>query len=231
MALPLIEFAQVVHIGTLDPTDKGKHGTSLEGHGLSVSQSPESWSRIARLGGYSWWRLEKAGGCFVDAHHLSKAQRKAITDWGVEQGLVERVALWRAVWEDDELGGEEVWFSFESKEEAEFEAEERGEVRRASGLKGTDKLDALIGQQSGLECFDLLLVAYAELETDLDGIHWSDIDDGHLSAPRSVILPAKVAEWQAEKVYEPRPGLSGLEDPAMAAIVESLHGDGYERDL
>lgn len=41
MQLPLLELDSVFHIGTLDPVDKGARGSSLEGHGLSVSLCPE----------------------------------------------------------------------------------------------------------------------------------------------------------------------------------------------
>lgn len=228
MDLPLVSFDHVFHIGTLDPADKGAHGSSLEGHGLSFAASDElvrEWSRIAKLGGLPTWRLKNPSARFVDAHALSKPERKAVSDWGVEQSYVEPVTVWHAVRWDDEIG-DETWFVCESKEEAELEVEEGGEVRRRRDLKGTPKLDALVGQESGLSCFDLLLVAYVEVETDLAGVYWEDLVDGWYSAPRGVILPAKVSEWQAEKVREPqlRPHLVDLEDAEPPIALNSPDG-------
>jgi len=218
MDLPLLSFDSVFHIGTLDLADKGTHGSSLEGHGLSFAASEElveTWERIAKLGGQPTWRLDKPGARFVDAHRLSKAQRKEIKEWGVEEGYVELVTVWHAVRWDSEIE-DETWSVHESKEDAELELDEGGEIRRRRDLKGTAKLDQLIGQQAGLSCFDLLLVAYVEQTTELDGVYWDDLDDGWYSAPRGVILPAKVAEWRTVK----------LRDPVMRPELRSMEGAG-----
>jgi hypothetical protein len=215
MDLPLVSFDAVYHIGTLDPADKGVRGSSLEGHGLSFAASEElaeEWERIAQLGGQPTWELSKPEARFADAHRLTQAQRKAIRDWGLAEGYVEKITVWHAVRWDSEIE-EETWFVCESKEEAELEVdtEEGGEVRRRRDLKGTEKLDTLVGQKAGLACFDLLLVAYVQETTELDGVYWDDISDGWYSAPRGVILPGKVSEWRAESLLEPKPHLLALD--------------------
>ena len=52
MNLPIVSFDSVFHIGTLDPADKGSHGSSLEGHGLSFAASEElveTWERLLHV--------------------------------------------------------------------------------------------------------------------------------------------------------------------------------------
>jgi hypothetical protein len=223
MDLPLVSFGSVFHIGTMDAADKGARGSSLEGHGLSIAASEElaeRWCEIAKLGGYPTWRLDKPDARFVNAHRLSKAQRKEIADWGVQEGYVERVTVWHAVRWDDE-SDEETWSVHESKEDAELELDEGNEIRRRRDLKGTTLLDELVGQKTGLACFDLLLVAYVQETTALDGIYWDDLSDGWYSAPRGVILPGKVGEWQVKKISEPqlRPELTPLTSPPLPVSI------------
>jgi hypothetical protein len=55
MKIPVIAFDTAYHLGTLDPSLRGKEGgavggDSQEGHLLSVSTCPEAWRSIARLG-------------------------------------------------------------------------------------------------------------------------------------------------------------------------------------
>src|ERR1035437_2770966 len=149
MSLPLVSFDSVFHVGTMNAVDKGSHGSSLEGHGLSFAVSEElaeRWCEIAKLGGQSTWELEKPDAHFVDAHRLSKAQRREIKEWGIQAGFVEQITVWQAVRWDDELD-EETWMVFESKDEAECELEEDGEIRRKRDLKGTPLLAELVGQK------------------------------------------------------------------------------------
>jgi hypothetical protein len=193
MNLPLVSFDHVYHIGTLDPAHKGVRGPSYEGHGLSFAASEElseEWERIAKLGGQPTWELAKPEACFVDAYALSNASRKEIKEWGVQEGYVEEITVWYAVRFDSELDSE-TWFAYESKEEADAEVDEDGEVRRRRGLKATPKLDALVGQKAGLACFQLLLVAYTQEATELDGVYWDDVSDGWYLAPAELSCQAR----------------------------------------
>ena len=52
MDLPRLAFDSVFRIGTMDPADKGSHGSLLEGHGLSFATSEElveTWERLLHV--------------------------------------------------------------------------------------------------------------------------------------------------------------------------------------
>lgn len=203
--LPVRAIRRVAHIGTMDAADKGAtFGGSYEGHGLSISLDPHAWEEIAKLGGNRWWEMWNHAGRFIEAHDLTDAQRETIADWGVEQALVEQVTAFRSTHFDEEGG--EYWSLHESVEEAEvesdFEDEEDEEARPVTTedtLKATHLLEERLGMRSGLDCFDHLLVLYGEDMTAYDGVWWQD-DYGHLSAPRGVIFPGKVADWRVREI-------------------------------
>jgi hypothetical protein len=211
MDLPTRRCDEVFHIGTLDAADKGSvFSSSYEGHGLSVSECPEEWERIAELGGLPWWELSRPGGRFADAHMLDEEQRACVEAWGIGQGLVERVLAYKVSWYDSDRE-DSVYMLFIDETEArdelgEAEDEERQDrkLEKVEVLQGTTLLDSDMGFSTGLDCFDFLLITYVEKETELDGVWWDDILDGDLSAPRGVIFPERVSAWQITKIREPQ---------------------------
>jgi hypothetical protein len=189
----------LVHVGTLRAQDKGVRGASREGNGLSVSQCPEAWVRIARLGGLPWWRLERPGHAFLDAHALTRSQRRAIAAWGVAQGWVAWRMLWRLRWYDEELDGT-VQSLHDSRAAACEEAfdDEDADIARVRTLVAQPALAARMGQTvtSG-QAEALLHAVYAEDVLVLDGVFWNDVlDAGALSAPRAVIFRSRLPEWR-----------------------------------
>lgn len=198
-------FAHLVHVGTLQPGDKGVRGPSLEGDGLSVSQCPDAWARIARLGGLPWWRLERAGHAFLHAHALTRAQRRAIAAWGVAHGWVAQATMWRLRWFDDELEAT-VQSLHESEEEARDEAfdDQDADIAPVRTLVARSALAQRMGQAVAPGQAEALLHAvYAEDVLALDGVFWNDVlDAGALSAPRAVIFRSRLPEWR----ITPMPG-------------------------
>ena len=196
MDLPVVALTRAVHIGTLDPDDKGLRGASYEGHGLSVSVDPDDWLRIAKLGGLPWWELRNAAGRFMDRHALTGAQRDQISAWAVDAGLARRRELWRVTYHDDELDGD-VSVLFDSREAAEVELDDLddGEAQPVMALTATAALAARVGRADG-DCFDLAAVCFTEDITDVDGVWWAD-RRGPFSAPRGVILPGRLHRWTA----------------------------------
>jgi hypothetical protein len=203
---PLLEQDTVVHIGTLNPTDKGS--SSWEGLGLSVSRDPDAWESIADLGGRSWWTLQRAGGLFVSYHDLSENERESVCAWGLNKGLVERVRRYRCRYYDDELE-EEHYLLFTGREEAELEAEdmESASVDVCYVVVASARMRALTGLNSA-DAFDHLLGLYtAEHTPHVDGIWWEDENaPTRLSAPRGLILPERIRCWciqpyQAQSCY------------------------------
>ena len=183
-----------------------KRRGSYEGAGLSVSRHPNAWMAIARghVSG-SVYELTKSGNRFLDYHAIPYELITSIRDWGIREGYVEAVTHFRVKYYDDEWE-EERYMDFASREEAIEEVElmdadpEEIEVI-TDALKASPKLDArTLGAGDDLEA---LVPVWVEDMTDLDGVWWQDsFDPDRLSAPRGVIVPSKLAEWQVRKLDE-----------------------------
>jgi len=197
-----VEFDEVFHIGTLRQEDKGKaHGSSWEGHGLSISLDPGAWELIAKLGGAPWWRLRRSGGRFLDYWQLSAEERLQISAWAVKRGLAQWTRAWRLSYFDDELD-DTMSILHEDEEDARLEAEDFDDARieQVRVLSPTEELERRLGMPSHLDCFDHVLVLWVQDERpDLDGVWWED-SYGPYSAPRGVILPDRLASWRPERV-------------------------------
>lgn len=202
-SLPKTCFTHVWHIGTFNVTDRGQCGASFEGKALSVSRHPGAWRSIAKLGGRSCWRLNKADcaeGEFVDVLALTASMREAIALYGQDCGLLERVTRYKASYYDEEA--DTTLFSlYEDKEEAlvEVEGYDNGKIIEESLLLGTTKLVSLtsdVVRYSPGSALDLALLALLENHPIVDGLWWEEVLDPHnLSAPRGCILQARVNDW------------------------------------
>lgn len=200
VSVPTQTFPSLYHIGTLDASQK--RDGSYEGAGLSVSLNPEAWRRIARghVSG-DLWVCTKSGNRFIDAHRVNKGMRAEIAKWATEHGFAEMKATYRVSWFDDELD-QEVYSDFETLAAAEEEAESMDvEVQTIPGsLVGTAALKARTRTKADPNVvFDLILTVYAE-EQGYDGVWWNDkLDIANYSAPRGVIVPSKISDWQIAK--------------------------------
>jgi hypothetical protein len=201
--LPVTRLDAVWHVGTLDPADKAAmYAASYEGAGLSVSDCPAAWERIARLGGRPWWRLERPGGTFLDAHALDQAQRAAILDWGRQRGYVADRTVFEVVWHDDELERDvALWCddADDAADEAEAAGADPDDVETITVPAATTALRAAASQPASDQpehALDLLLPVWAEHTTDLDGVWWHDLHDpATYTAPRGVIIASRVERW------------------------------------
>jgi 8-oxo-dGTP pyrophosphatase MutT (NUDIX family)/GNAT superfamily N-acetyltransferase len=216
-------FPKLWHVGSMNPADK--RPGSYEGAGLSVSVHPEDWQQIAEIGG-DLWEFTKKGNKFVNFHRMTKAQRETIAQWGVQNGYVEHVEVWRATWFDDERE-ENVYADFLTKEEALAESPKVKLVKNQ--LQGTEKLKQRTRNPhtDTQVAFDLLVTVYAEEQLDCDGVWWEDnYDPENLSAPRGVIFPNKLSTWSKKKVdwegYD-----TNEEDDEVEALEAEIkkHGD------
>ncbi|MBG9693191.1 hypothetical protein ABD91_20845 [Lysinibacillus sphaericus] len=212
--IPTIEFSELFHVGDIDISEKQRN--SYEGSGLSVSDCPKVWTRIARLGGRNTNRLTKEKGVFLNYHVLGTA-RKKIKKWGLEQGFIEKQDIYLVPGMNE--NGEEYYMTFINPEHAyeeyveyvEFSLEEELTLSKEEILNNLRKsyykampklLKVSMRDHIGpMETIDLLVVAWAEQFTELDGVHWADIlDEENLSAPRSVIFNNKVKDWKIEQL-------------------------------
>ena len=202
--MKLHTFDVLYHVGTLDAAHKGTRGESLEGLGLSVSQCPQAWVRIAKLGGLPWWQLSKQGNRFLDFHALSAQEQQTYLLWGQSQQLLQPAQLWQASWYDDELQAQCCSLHL-SEEQALGEIEEPDSVQAVSGWLGTEKLAQLSGKRKApfLDNVEALVaVQYAEF-AGLDGVFWNDEPNPSCySAPRAVIVRPQLASWQIEHCAE-----------------------------
>jgi hypothetical protein len=198
--MPLRSFEVLFHVGTLQASHKQRD--SLEGAGLSVSLHPNAWRKIARgrVSGNTWY-LSKPHNQFIVANELPKKSRKQIEDWAIAQGLARREKVWRMEYLDDELDNlVRQDFLWADKAAALDEAAlyEVALKQVPNVLVATDELREKT--QNGVPpilVFDLVLPLYAE-DHGFDGVWWDDIlDVAAYSAPRGVIVPSRVKEWEA----------------------------------
>lgn len=146
MQIPLIRLDRVLHVGTMDPGRVGlNYGSSHEGRCLSVSLCPQTWERIARLGGNGLHELRTDDGLFLDLHALAGDTEtlREILDWAAERGLVVEREVWKE-WGWDEYSRR--WsFEYHETREAAFASANRSgrlaspeEVRGPKGRPGIE---------------------------------------------------------------------------------------------
>lgn len=186
----------LTHVGTLNPDDK--QSWSLEGQGLSVSQHPEDWADIARLGGPTW-RIGGPEPRFLDAHRLDEEQRSAITDWAVNAGYVEVKPAWKVTSYDDEWEQERFGIFLDPLEAADEAEENEGDVTETTSVVATATFPDLTVKPGTADVDDILATVWVnEVATDFDGVWWEDdYAPELLSAPRGVIVPRAVEAWVA----------------------------------
>lgn len=205
--LPVRRFKRLWHVGTLDTNHKGARGSSLEGNGLSVSQHPDAWTRIARLGGLPLFELRKPGNGFLDYHRLTFEQRVALADWGIAHGYLELRTQYQLKYYDSESDGLCVSF-YDTEAEAREEAPDWDDgaeadttvtpIRKACP---TAAMTTRLGFETSVcNALDIAATFFVEDGTTLDGVWWQDtFAPESLSAPRGVIVLRGVVSWQTRQ--------------------------------
>jgi len=206
----------VFHVGDLD---LGAHGEVLplsgrrgresqEFTGLSVSEYPEEWTRIARLGGFATYELRRRdgkSGRFVD---MLRLKPEPLLAEAIERGWLKKQVMWKASWEE-EVNWDE-WEQYESLHETEEEA-----LQQVEGLDGdvvarevwvaTAPLQKIyagsFSGELGPKASEFAVLLLLEETGSYDGAWWEEeLRPEILSAPRGSIFQSKVAEWTAEAV-------------------------------
>lgn len=210
-AWPIIEVAELAHVGTLDPLLKGctHNATSFEGAGLSVSNCPEAWRQIARLGDQPTWRLRKDGGKLLDVLKLDADQRALALAWAEKAGLLSPARIAEISYTDAEDGSTRtIQFDADAPDAAEtIEAvmemyqDDAPTLKTIRGHKATKALIDRLGYQVPLGLAEsLALTVFAEdvlaPELGIDGLWWEEtLAPELLSAPRGVIFRGALASW------------------------------------
>lgn len=190
--MPVLEKSGLSHIGS--PRAEEKKNFSYEGQGLSVSQHPEEWQRIARLDGGVHTFSKPAR--MLDFHSLSDEQLESVMAYALENGWVERSDVHTVTYFDDEWD-QEMRMQFTDYDEAVDEAEAiGGEVSTAEAWKYLDMPDST-AKSGEVADADIIVAAWVNQERpDLDGVWWEDdLDVSRLSAPRGVIVPNRIESW------------------------------------
>jgi len=209
MTLPFIENDSVFHVGQLDPSDRAAQGkSSMEAFCVSVSEHPDDWRRIARLGAAPTWELSRPGAKWLDVLALSKEQEAEIAQWGIERGLARNADIWRA-WLSDEEGAP-FYLSCASEDLAEQEADAENDedgpgpdgcyVDHIKGLclteDGMARLERWCDPMDGLGGLVILYAREVIDDPDVVGLWWNETHDpARLSCPRGAVLPEKLAEF------------------------------------
>lgn len=210
--MKLITFDELYHVGELEQIDFTNKNHSLEGPCVSVSEHPDAWRRICKLGNAPLWTFTKNKGQFIDAHACSDQFREEVLAWGLAAGFVSAHQGIKTEMDSDE--GTFFGLSLSLEEAIETwgdatdsitdcaEASDEG-IRHLPTViyVPTEDAQALIGRKIQLmEVEGLLLILYADKMLDIDGVFWNDTLDVHsYSAPRAGILPRKVRSWNLVK--------------------------------
>lgn len=202
MEWPIRTMKDIYHVGTLDKTHKRMN--SHEGDGLSISTHPSAWERINPLTSGTTYECRKEKNQFLDKHALTDHQLDRIIAWGLDKNWIEpcpyyRVTRWDSEWE------ETYWMHFSTKAEAVSEAEEEGEVSYAAdGFKMTKTMQQKThSSEQDLDPLCKLIVLYSEYALNIDGVWWDDmLAPYQYSAPRGVIVPSRLSEWEMKAIEE-----------------------------
>lgn len=190
----------VYHIVEIDASKKA-HQSQETNLGISVSEVPHSWQRIARVSG-DLYRFTNPNGKFLDRHKLTRKDKEIIFAWADDHGLVEATEIFVFSYYDDEWE-EEMHQEFETREDAEEEAEMYdAEVTSKQAYKATSKLNSIIGWEiEPIMVEDYLVILYAHENLDVDGVWFNDrLDSSRLSAPRGTIFDEGLKNWTIEKI-------------------------------
>jgi hypothetical protein len=185
----------VYHVGRLGQ-ERQPPWYSLEGNALSVSQDPDDWASVARLGG-TFWRLRKPGARWF--HVLEEGAKERAIAWATTAGFLVPATKYR-VYSVNEYD-EETFTEHVTKVAAEVEAD--GEP--------VDAVDGYLlgprGKQYWRDAFrsephdnafpeDLAPLWYAEVH-GFDGVWWEeDYDPVIYSLPRGAIFQSSLPSWQ-----------------------------------
>ena len=211
---PLVSKGKVFHVGSMEISQKGAFfGSSLEGNGLSVSQCPDEWRQIARLGNSPQWTLSNKEGKFIDALEMSTIQWNIVMAWSAHKGLVVEAEIWKLTTSgSDEDGDFERYSLYDPQnpidvKNVESEMEDKDNcvvLGKLQGFKATQNLNERVNFDVDL-CLvkDMALTVYVEdvlfPKLGVQGVWWDEtMNPDSFSAPRGVIHLSALPQWDVK---------------------------------
>jgi hypothetical protein len=226
---------EVVHIGFLDTPDA--RGQTLDGPGISVSNTPESWRAIRGLNGPELTLIFSAAQ-WVDAMTFSDQDMFDICNWAKGKGYIKAVRAWHAL---VETGGDMLPVAFDTLEEAARAAgrtlEEETSSKKGDGAcwqedtykisrRGMNRLSRWPGVFSQWEQAAILLYVKEVIipkRPYVVGVWWSEPDKPDLGcAPSGILFPERLHRFEVEDeegevmpFFEKFPDFKAPEDPLV----------------
>lgn len=189
-----VEKCKLYHVGELKFSKKNY--SSYEGYGLSVSEYPDEWTKIALLSGVTF-TLTKDVGKFLDYHEMTESDWDDVIEWGISNGYVVRDEIYVTSWYDDEWEQvfEMVSASLQELLDEDYDEED---IETRLDLLPTGLMHGRMNHEVHLSSVrDYLLIMYVDdMLEEFDGVWWEDdFDVSLLSAPRGCILPRNLGKW------------------------------------
>jgi hypothetical protein len=187
-----VKKLSVSHIGKMDKSLR-KEG-NYEGEGLCVSECPEDWMRICRLGGHLTHELSNPAGLFADYYSMDK---NSLHQWGNQNGLV----IQKNIYQVTKINGEtdeEYVMEFINYEEAVLEADDEPDlISECLKWLSSEKMNDLFNHDVCIGSVDdYLLNAYVKHNhPECDGVWFDHENDGYYSAPSGLIFDEKIHMW------------------------------------
>lgn len=227
--LPVIEFASVFHVGTLNPSDKGiQFASSLEGKCLSVSHCPASWQKIARLGGNPWWELSADEILVLDALKLKRAEKDQIALVGINSGLLKKQEVFcvPVTDEEGEVCGYTSHLTLDAalSELGDDSPETIKSIKKKEILLATETLAKWSGWTHCADAFDIYLPYFVEKHApSLLGVWWTEAwEPSKLSAPRGALIPSKIKLLRRKQIPDDQQWGWQTEKPAIPSSARKV---------
>lgn len=206
--LPTMNIKEdLYHVGSLDISKRKNN--SHEGRGLSISTEPEAWEAINKGRTVGDTHLvSKSSNKFVDMLRIDKGVYEELFSWGVSNGYMEQVVVYKVYWYDDELEEtvyQELYDIDDVKielEDMDISYEEAIEDEVLEVLEGGYSVTSKFKNETGSEHKDLIVSLYCQNENIVvDGLYWNEtLSISKYSAPRGVIFDNMLGTWDIEKI-------------------------------
>ncbi|UKA04992.1 hypothetical protein [Photobacterium damselae] len=164
---------------------------------MSVSECPEDWKRICKLGGLPTWKLSRPNSRYADFYSCDKQD---LINWGLENKLItlhQGIAI-DLLDEDEIILGQQIFL-----EETEFLREYDEEDLKKSRIVQISKATHVLCDELPNFKFDpinpleMLFFVFVKGQQSFDGIWYNHINDGRYSAPCGIIFDAELTNWTA----------------------------------